>query len=110
MRDLDHPPYHCNLLRKDYATYADALAPQGVHVVHIGKTHVWNEPEELGFSEMLLPHTPKKPGDRNFSRKPFALRIGGERRANGYGVKEDAFTQDELRIDEAVRWLEQRAP
>lgn len=99
-----------NVFQKNYPSYADALTPQGVHVVHIGKTDVWNEPETLGFSEMIQPDARKVPGDRTFTRRPFVLREGGEKRANRYGVKEDPYTHDELRIDEAVKWLEQTAP
>ena len=42
-------------LNPNYQSYGAALAEQGIHSTHIGKTDVYDKSANLGFSEMILP-------------------------------------------------------
>ena len=98
---------NCNLfVPAGHLSYGKALADQGVHTVHIGKTDVYEPGERLGFSEMILPRDRKSPGDRNIGRSPLAIRRGAARKGDGYGVREDAFDLDIAVVDRALQWLE----
>ncbi|WP_282942418.1 sulfatase-like hydrolase/transferase [Paenibacillus sp. RC67] len=102
---------NCNVnLPNHFPSYGKVLKEQGVHSVHIGKTHVYAQPEELDFSEIHLAKKGKQPGDINFRRKPLAIRTNAADRAFGFGVKEDAFEGDLKVMNTALQWLEQTAP
>ena len=94
----------------DYPTYGRVLAEQGVHTVHVGKTHVYSPAEELGFSEMIAPGDVRVPGDANHSRTPLAVRPDGADRAGRYGPAEQPFSTDLEIMDAALGWLAERAP
>lgn len=102
---------NCNVdLDTSTPSYADELTRQGVHCVHIGKTDVFRDGAELGFDEMILPDDRALPGDTEHRRNPLNSREGSATRADGFGPREDAFQNDVLCIDEAVRWLREEAP
>lgn len=101
---------NCCVFRHSYPSYGSVLNDQGIHTVYIGKTDAYDTAERLGFSEMLLPGDRQPPGDTNFGRDPLAIRTDGASRADGYGVREDAFENDARAIDAAVDWLESHAP
>jgi choline-sulfatase len=102
---------NCSLhVKKGTLSYGKALADQGIHSVHIGKVDVYDQGENLGFSEMIRPKDRKSAGDIHIQRRPLAIRKGGAAKANGYGVKEDAFDDDLEKIDEALLWLAVSAP
>ena len=91
-------------------TYGAVMARQGVHTVHIGKTHVYDSGENLGFSQMILGGAFKRPGDANQRRNPLAVRPDGAQRANGYGPRDNAAHSDLEKIDAALDWLRNTAP
>jgi choline-sulfatase len=102
---------NCNMeLNADYPSYGKALAEQGVHSVHIGKTDVYAQSAGLGFSEMIGAKDRKLPGDTNFMRRPLSVRNGAASRANGFGVRADAFDNDLKVMDTAIEWLTDKAP
>ena len=93
-----------------YPTYGGVLAEQGIHTVHVGKTHVYRPGAELGFSEMILPGDTAPPGDTNMSRTPLAIRPDAPKRADRYGPHPAPFRVDLSYVDAAVGWLRERAP
>lgn len=102
---------NCCVFKHAYPSYGQLLAEQGIHTVHMGKIDVYRNAYELGFSEMLLGdwEVVRDPGDINISRKPLSIRslsdpTGGSRHAR-YGVKKNAFNQDELSISTALDWI-----
>jgi choline-sulfatase len=101
---------NCNVIPGNYSSYGRVLRDQGIHTVHIGKTDVWNHSDTLGFSEMHLADNRVAPGDINFRRNPLAVRPNPEKRAEGYGPREDAFERDNMVMDRAMEWLQQTAP
>jgi choline-sulfatase len=101
---------NCNVFRFDYPSYGEVLRRQGIHTVLAGKSDVYREPSELGFSEILVSRDRKPPGDKNMSRNPLAIRHGADARADGFGVRKDPFEADESRVQEALRWLAAQAP
>jgi choline-sulfatase len=101
---------NCNVeLRRDYPSYGAVLRERGVHSAYIGKTDVYDRGECLGFSEMILPHDRKLPGDMNHRRRPLQIRDQSRRRADGYGPDEKAFRHDLRCMDAALHWLGQTA-
>jgi len=92
-----------------FPSYAQVLREQGVHTVHFGKTHVYEQISRLGFSEIAHAKEAKSFGDVNFVRKPLAIRRDAAERANGYGVKENAFESDLKVMDGALSWLAETA-
>ncbi|ULL16570.1 hypothetical protein DVH26_20265 [Paenibacillus sp. H1-7] len=102
---------NCNVgLRTDFPSYGKVLHDQGVYTAHFGKIHVYESAKRLGFTEIHHRKEHKKPGDKNFSRRPLAIRKDAAQRADGYGVKEDAFDGDLKVINEALNWLREVAP
>lgn len=101
---------NCNLNMPKPPTYGKVLKEQGVHSVHFGKTHVFDQPQNLGFSEIHQSKAGKSPGDTNFTRRPLAIRQNAAERASGFGVKEGAFDADLKVFDAALRWLQETAP
>ena len=101
---------NCNVFEMDYPSYGEVLREQGVHTVHCGKTDVYRPSSDLGFSELLLAHDRRRPGDKNIQRVPLAIRTGAAKRANGFGVRKDPFKGDIARTDAAVKWLRTTAP
>ncbi|GFZ80234.1 sulfatase [Paenibacillus marchantiophytorum] len=98
-------------LRTDFPTYGKSLKEQGVYTAHFGKTHVYEQGDKLGFSEIHYSKDQKRrPGDTNFVRRPLAIRQDAAERADGYGVKETAFDDDLMVMQGALEWLEQVAP
>jgi choline-sulfatase len=102
---------NCNVnLNPNFPSYGKVLSDQGVHTVHIGKTDVYDRAENMGFSELKLSGNRKLPGDTSFIREPLFVKKGAASRANGFGVKEEAFRADTKSVDEAIRWLNETAP
>lgn len=101
---------NCNVIKSDYPSYGRVLHDQGAYSVHIGKTDVWNDADTLGFTEMITPTNRKTPGDVNFRRQPLSIRDEVEKRANGYGPKEEAFKKDTMWVNEGIDWLKNKAP
>lgn len=101
---------NCNLgVRSVAASYGKSLGDAGVHTVYVGKVDAYDRGERLGFSEMLLPEDRNLPGDVRIRRRPLQVRHQAARRANGYGVKEEAFDGDLSKVDRALRWLAETA-
>jgi choline-sulfatase len=102
---------NCNLnLNTSTVSYAEELKKQGVYCVHIGKTDVFRNGDELGFDEMIMPDDRALPGDTEHRRNPLNCRIGSHERADGFGPREDAFKKDVQCFDEAICWLREKAP
>jgi len=102
---------NCNLgVCADAASYGKTLRDGGVHTVYVGKVDAYDRGERLGFSEMLLPEDRNPPGDAQIRRRPLQVRHSAARRADGYGVKEEAFNSDLGKVDRALRWLAETAP
>ncbi|MDD9268613.1 sulfatase-like hydrolase/transferase [Paenibacillus sp. GCM10023248] len=102
---------NCNLaLKTDASSYGKVLGEQGIHTVYFGKSDVYDDIERLGFSELHYTKERQQPGDVNFQRRPLAIRKGAAQRANGYGVKVDAFVSDLKIMDAALEWLQDVAP
>lgn len=89
----------------DFPSYGSILDQQGIYAVHIGKVDVYNQGENLGFTEMIQPKDRPQPGDMNFGRNPLRIRKGAAERANGFGVRETAFDKDIDKVDTAIAWL-----
>jgi choline-sulfatase len=97
---------NCNAIPFEYPSYGQVLGEQGVHTVHIGKLDVYRPGEELGFSELLIPHERKQPGDENVARDPLAIRADGASRAGGYGARDtNPFQGDDRVVERALEWL-----
>lgn len=101
---------NCNVFSSGHLSYGKALADQGVHSVHIGKTDVYNHSSTLGFSEMLLPGDRAKPGDTFVSRNPLDVLKDSEGRAGGSGARPDPFRSDNEKVQAALTWLGETAP
>ena len=102
---------NCNInLNPDYASYGSELVKQDVYTVFIGKTDVYANGDQLGFSEMILPGDRRPPGDSNFCRNPMAVRNDAAGRAFGFGAKETAAQGDQKRMQAALDFLTQKAP
>ena len=91
-------------------SFGAALDGQGIHTAYIGKTDVYAPGNELGFSEMIRPGDREAPGDVNHRRNPMAIREGARNRADGYGPRASAGTDDHACVDRAVDWLQNSAP
>lgn len=91
-------------------TYGRALAEQGVHSVHAGKTHVFAPSGDLGFRETLRASEKPGAGDPEIGRRPFRIRRAAAERAAQFGVKESHLRLDLERVDAAVDWLTRTAP
>jgi choline-sulfatase len=101
---------NCSVMQFEHPSYGSELDRQGIYSAYIGKTDVYRSGVELGFTEMISPGDRKPPGDINFSRQPLSVRDDGAARADGYGVKDDAFARDTRNVDQAVAWLSDTAP
>lgn len=101
---------NCNVFTFDYPSYGGVLASQGVHTVYMGKMDAYNQPETMGFSELIHAQGRKPPGDTNIARTPLAIRADAGKRANGYGPKADAGKGDLRVISAAEEWLTHTAP
>ena len=94
----------------DYPTYGSVLAREGVHTVHVGKVHVYNHPDTLGFSEMLSGGEGfNVPSSATHGRTPLMVNTGSAKRAGGFGPRDDAFDRDLRRMDAALGWLRTNA-
>jgi choline-sulfatase len=94
----------------DYPTYGGIMAEQGIHTVHIGKTHVYRNAIDLGFSDVILARDTPVPGDANHGRTPLTIRQGAAERASQYGPVEEPFGRDVAVVDAAVEWITGEAP
>ena len=99
---------NCGILPVDAPSYGGKLDRQGVHSVLFGKVDGFRPVEEMGFSEMHG-HGYRNPGDLNFGRKPVTVRPiisnTGKERQDGWGVKENASSGDDRKVDAAIEWL-----
>ncbi len=98
---------NCNInLRHDFTSYGAAMDEQGVHSTYIGKTDVYDDGENLGFTEMIYPENRDIPGDVNFNRRPLSIRADGARRASAYGPREKGeYIKDLKMVDTAIEWI-----
>jgi choline-sulfatase len=87
------------------ATYGGILAEQGVHTVHIGKTHVYSPDSKLGFSEMIRSGDHGYPGDTEIGRHPLQVRHHACHRADGYGLDPLYLNTDLGHVESAIQWL-----
>jgi len=101
---------NCNVFTLDHPSYGAVLREQDVYTAYVGKTDVYAEASRLGFSEMMMPGDRQAPGDTNFGRIPLSIRADGPSRADGFGVRKDAFARDTRVVDRAIQWLSDRAP
>jgi choline-sulfatase len=95
-------------LRQNWLSYGKALSNQGVHSVYIGKTHVYTDGSNLGFSEMRYPLDTEEPGDVYNRRRPLQIRNGADIRADDFGPIEapsPRWKSDMKCIDVAEKWL-----
>ncbi|MCC2686755.1 MAG: hypothetical protein K0R75_3654, partial [Paenibacillaceae bacterium] len=93
-------------------TYATKLAEQGVHSVLVGKVDLYDDPANMGFSEMYRMGLKDKPGLKNVIRRPAEKEDADSRKANQYGVgTEEQHHQgaDEQLIDIAIDWLSNKS-
>ncbi|MBF0277485.1 MAG: sulfatase-like hydrolase/transferase [SAR324 cluster bacterium] len=88
-------------------SYGSFLDQQGVHTVHIGKTHFFDQGEKLGYSEMILPGEAVYPGNSYIQRNPLPVRNEVLKRATSYGAKENdqQLLNDLDSIDSALDWI-----
>lgn len=103
---------NCNVnLKRDYYAYGRALDERGVYSAHFGRSDVYGDIEEQGFSFYANPFHRKLPGDRNIGRHPeVQVRQDARSRALGYGVKRWGGKKDEENIDYVTKWLFDKAP
>ena len=94
----------------DIPTYGRALAEQGIHSVHVGKTHVFAPSSALGFQETRGATEKAGAGDPEIGRRPFRIRQAAAERASQFGVKESHLRVDLDRVDAAIDWLTNTAP
>ena len=94
----------------DIPTYGRVLADQGVHSVHVGKTHVFAPGGELGFREVRRSGADAARGDVEVGRRPFRIRRAAAERATRFGVKESHLQVDLGKVDAAIDWLSNTAP
>jgi len=93
-----------------HQTFGEVMAGQGAYTLNIGTLHAYDRPENLGFSELILPHAPLPPGDCNHGRTPLMIRQDAAKRANACGPRDDAFSRDLNSVHAAIEWLTTRAP
>ncbi len=96
-------------LSSNFESWGRALSEQNVHSVMVGKVDAFDRAEHLGWSEILVAGDRAFPGDTNQARKPLQLREGASERANQYGPHEDPYKHDDVVIENALQWLEDRA-
>lgn len=99
-----------NVIPADHPSYGSVLATQGVHTVYAGKADVYTTADRLGFSELLEVKDRKPPGDTVSLTHPGAPSPGGPGRAGGFGVRDNPFRNDNLVMEAAITWLQDRAP
>jgi len=95
-------------LDRSIESYGDYLNQQGVHTVHIGKTHFYDQGKNLGFSEMILPRESAYPGNIYIKRNPLPVCNEVLGRASGYGTFEQdrQLLKDLDSIEAALGWLQ----
>ena len=97
---------NCSMnVEQDVPTYGRVLAEQGIHTVHIGRTHVFAPGSQLGFSEIIGSGAHGFPGDTDIGRNPLQIRQGAALRADRFGVDSSCFDNDTDRVNAAIRWL-----
>lgn len=99
-----------NIIKHNYPSYGQMLSDQGVHTTYAGKVDVYNHSDTLGFNELLLAGNRGPKGDTNFQRQPMKIRSDGHARANGFGIQENPFQNDQKVIDLAIQWITQTSP
>ncbi len=97
-------------INSGHPTFGQVLAKQGVYTLNIGTLHAFDRPENLGFSQLILPHAPPPPGDCNHGRNPLMIRRNAAQRANSFGPRDNAFDRDLKSINAAIEWLTTQAP
>lgn len=101
---------NCNAnVDRDLTVYGRVLAEQGVHTVHVGKTHVFAPGSALGFSEVIRSGDQDYPGDTEIGRNPLQIRHNARLRADRYGVDSSFMDTDTAHVDSAVAWLNESA-
>lgn len=101
---------NANVISAEHPSYGAVLAAQGVHTVYAGKADVYTTADRLGFSELLEVKDRKPPGDTTSLTHPGVPSGSGPARAEGFGVRDDPFRNDNRVMDAAVTWLQERAP
>lgn len=101
---------NCKVIPFAHRSYGEVLAEQGVHTAYIGNgAALYCDPQDLGFTEMILAGKRKPSLDTSFRRNPLPIR--GENVLNrGFGPREDAWESEVRKVDAAVRWLLETAP
>jgi choline-sulfatase len=101
---------NCRLnVEPSHRTYGRVLSEQGVHCVHIGKTHVFAPGADLGFSEVFRSGDDASSGDMYIRRKPLQVRTNAAERAGRYGVAPEHLALDTGHIDAAISWITETA-
>ena len=59
---------------------------------------------------MILPWDRKLPGDIYHKHNPIAIRTGAAARAEEYGIRQHAGSEDIRWVDEAIKWLHNSGP
>lgn len=98
------------VVERRHPSYGGVLAEQGVHTVYVGGgSNLYRDPYTLGFSEMLnVARTGRSLGTHAIqaerpSRRPM-------RTTAACGPVEDRYSEDDAHIDDAIAWLQTRAP
>ncbi len=101
---------NANVISAEHLSYGGVLAEQGVHTVYAGKADVYTTADRLGFRELLEVKDRKPPGDTTSLTHPGVPSGSGPARAEGFGVRDDPFRNDNRVMDAAITWLQDRAP
>jgi choline-sulfatase len=96
-------------INPNHRTYGAVLDAAGVHVAHIGKTDVYDRPENLGFTEMILPKDTHWP-EKELGRDPLMSIPESDQRGDEYGPHPAPWDLDQQRVQAALTWLETVAP
>ncbi|MBI9021500.1 MAG: sulfatase-like hydrolase/transferase [Verrucomicrobia bacterium] len=105
---------NCTLRERDFPSYGNVLKDYGVYTAHYGKKHLYRKSADLGFSEIYHGPWPDwmTPHDPNIGRGEVQPRPNADKRAVRYGPRppEEAYRLDGPTVDEAVDWLNEKAP
>lgn len=99
-----------NIIDAAHPSYGAVLGELGVYTAYAGKADVYTTADRLGFSELLEAQDRQQPGDASWLMDPGAPARKGADRADGFGVRDDAFQKDEQVMAAALAWLQDRAP
>lgn len=103
---------NCNVgLNHDLKSYGQALHESGVYSAHFGRSDVYADIEDIGFSYTANKFVRQLPGDVNIVRQPeVQVRKNSRKRAEGYGVRSWGGQKDAENVDLVVDWILNNAP